>query len=543
MCICVGKAEERRNGVYMNEIDINNYNPYPAFRIGQREAIEQILASKNNVVELSMPTGGGKSLVLTVMARAERDRLETSERSKLDEEEETDYVPPKAIYTTPLVSLVEQIRDDDLLKVPSLVGKSNYPCALIPDQFADDCPFSGLKIQRPAKCEDCQYEKAKRVFKLAPMAATTLDRFMYDPSIKASAKIVVIDESSGLEKKLIDHADILLPDFIRVSNLLEDLIKWHGDLTISEETAKKRSQKIAEKINLHRSGKSKEHSCGKCDELFHEAKEESKILKQVQRKLRKIGYMIKIIKEGSPYIVDKERHFKLLKGNVPFKQLCKNRRVILASGTPCTDLLSTDFDKVVTDHPIPKEARLVYYIPVGKMSMNYRRATIPKMAAIIKQLHEKYSKNTIVHCHSYGIAQEFKSVLGDIAMLQNSNDREASLNDWKESKNKIFLSVKYEEGIDLKGDQFPMNIIAKIPFQYLGDEWVNARDALDNKAWSNKQTAIDIQQAAGRCTRDPNDYSETYILDASFGGFYRNNKALFEPWFQEALIFQKTRGA
>jgi Rad3-related DNA helicase len=527
----------------MSKIDVNSYNPYPAFRVGQKEAIEQILASKNNVVELSMPTGGGKSLVLTIMARAERDRLENYERSKLDEDEETDYTPPKAIYTTPLVSLVEQIRDDALLQVPSLVGKSNYPCALIPDQFADDCPFSGLKIQRPAKCEDCQYEKAKRIFKLAPMAATTLDRFMYDPSIKASAKIVVIDESSGLEKKLIDHADILLPDFIRVPNLLEDLIKWHEELILSEETAQKRSRKIAEKINLHRVGKPKEHSCENCSALFYEAKEESKILKQVQRKLRKIGYMIRIIKEGSPYIIDKERHFKLLKGDVPFKQLCKNRRVVLASGTPCTDLLSSDFEKVVTAHPIPKEARWVYYIPIGKMSMNYRSATIPKMAVIIKQLHEKYSKNTIVHCHSYGIAQEFKNLLGKVAMLQNSKDREASLNDWKESKNKIFLSVKYEEGIDLKGDQFPINIIAKIPFQYLGDEWVNARDNLDNKAWSNKQTAIDVQQAAGRCTRDPKDYSETYILDASFGNFYRNNMSLFEPWFQEALVFQKKAGA
>ena len=536
----------------MNKIDVNSYNPYPAFRVGQKEAIDQILSSKNNVVELSMPTGGGKSLVLTIMARAERDRLENYERSKLDEDEETDYTPPKAIYTTPLVSLVEQIRDDALLQVPSLVGKGNYPCALIPDQFADDCPFSGLKIQRPAKCEDCQYEKAKRIFKLAPMAATTLDRFMYDPSIKASAKIVVIDESSGLEKKLIDHADILLPDFIRASNLLEDLIKWQKDLVLSEEKAKGRSQKIAEKINLHRTGKSKDHTCENCDALFYEAKEESKILKQVQRKLRKVGYMIRIIKEGSPYIIDKERHFKLLKGDVPFKQLCKNRRVILASGTPCTDLLSSDFEKVVTAHPIPKEARLVYYTPIGKMSVDayrngklikIRSATIPKMATAIKRLHEKYSKNTIVHCHSYGIAQEFKNILGDISMLQNSSDRETSLNEWKESQNKIFLSVKYEEGIDLKGDKFPINIIAKIPFQYLGDEWVQARDKLDNRAWSNKQTAIDIQQAAGRCTRDPKDYSETYILDASFGNFYRNNVSLFEPWFRESLVFQKRTGA
>jgi Rad3-related DNA helicase len=45
-----------------------------------------------------------------------------------------------------------------------------------------------------------------------------------------------------------------------------------------------------------------------------------------------------------------------------------------------------------------------------------------------------------------------------------------------------------------------------------------------------------IQQAAGRCTRGPGDWSETYILDSSFEWFYRKNFKLFEDWFKDALM-------
>jgi Rad3-related DNA helicase len=47
--------------------------------------------------------------------------------------------------------------------------------------------------------------------------------------------------------------------------------------------------------------------------------------------------------------------------------------------------------------------------------------------------------------------------------------------------------------------------------------------------------ALAIQQAAGRCTRGPGDFSETYILDSSFEWFYKRNYNLFEEWFKSAL--------
>ena len=74
---------------------IDEFNPYPSFREGQKESIESLLKSVDEgakIVELNSPTGTGKSLILTVLCRA------------LIEENEG----WNAIYTTPQKALVGQ---------------------------------------------------------------------------------------------------------------------------------------------------------------------------------------------------------------------------------------------------------------------------------------------------------------------------------------------------------------------------------------------------------------------------------------------------
>lgn len=48
-------------------------------------------------------------------------------------------------------------------------------------------------------------------------------------------------------------------------------------------------------------------------------------------------------------------------------------------------------------------------------------------------------------------------------------------------------------------------------------------------------TAVATMQAAGRTTRSINDYSQTFILDASWQGFFNRNKKLLQPWFIASL--------
>jgi Rad3-related DNA helicase len=102
------------------------------------------------------------------------------------------------------------------------------------------------------------------------------------------------------------------------------------------------------------------------------------------------------------------------------------------------------------------------------------------------------------------------------------------------------MAVACEEGIDLSGPKYPLNILAKIGFGFRGSDWVLAREAQDKplpnyQHFEDVRVATEIQQAAGRTTRGPDDWSETYILDSSFESFYRRNYNLFQPYFREAL--------
>lgn len=82
-------------------MDLNQYNPYPSFQLGQAEAIGQMLElieDGQKVVELNAPTAAGKSLDLYVLGKI------------LFKE----YNMDKVIYTTPLVALVTQLQKNEL---------------------------------------------------------------------------------------------------------------------------------------------------------------------------------------------------------------------------------------------------------------------------------------------------------------------------------------------------------------------------------------------------------------------------------------------
>jgi Rad3-related DNA helicase len=180
---------------------------------------------------------------------------------------------------------------------------------------------------------------------------------------------------------------------------------------------------------------------------------------------------------------------------------------------------------------------MVYYAPQGLMNYQERATTAPKMAEAIERLHAKHQKHTIVHCGAYNIARLIYDCLSDTknVFLQDQKDREKARIDWMGAKDGIFLSVAFAEGLDLKGPEYPMNIIAKVPFENLSDEFIKYRNNHDNYLRYNTYAAVAVMQSAGRCTRSVDDFSETWILDTSWARFYSRCKSLFQPWFSAAL--------
>ena len=509
-------------------MNLDEYNPYPSFRPGQREAAEEIIQAardEQKLIEYRGPTGCGKSLVLTVVARALAEEF------------------PRTTYTTPQKQLVAQLSRDERLGITALLGRANYHCPKVDSHLASDCPVPA-KARRKT-CPNCPYQAQKDAFLKASLGATTLSKILVDRSIP-TPDIMIVDESQGLEMALIDQRAIQLPDRVDLKDLEESVRLWVRDTEL--EVAKY-------ELKLERSF-SRIRPEGTSDEVaalmgFVDASEASKTartLEKIQRVCEKAKGVLRAIQDDpESFSIDpKTRAFRLIDGKKMFQEMIMNiPLVILASGTPCTQLLVTDYAKVVAPHPVGVDRRRVYYSPCGKMNYQDREKTMDTMAAKIASLHAKYNRNTLVHCHSFAIADTLGNIVRDqgcrVKWVEKKG-REESIQAWKDLDDCVLMSVACEAGLDLPGEKYPLNIIAKVPFlPYKSDEWTEKRKARDNKRpaaqrWENVSVALSIQQAAGRCTRGPGDFSETYILDSSFEWFYKRNFGLFEDWFKDALM-------
>ena len=514
------------------QYNLDTYNPYPSFQDGQAEAITQILDLYNDgkkVIELNAPTASGKSLDLYVLGRI------LSEEHGLN----------KVIYTTPLVALVNQLEANAKFdKMPVLKGKKNYPCAKFFEIMADDCPFDTWNEAKATcrqehrdqsgdsnfgePCSHCAYQMDRLRFNAAPFGATTFARYVIDPACYGECQGLLIDESASLEKALVNYSTMKLPDDVDIKNLKGSIVEYQKTMLdklkgVTEELKNLRMEPIATKT-------------------WPKIIAATKVKNHFERELRKCQRVLNHIDSGHRYMVDSNNNFRLLEGRSEFKRLIEGLElVILASGTPTSAVYAEEFEVVKIQHPIALDKRLIHYKPIGSMNYKERATTAPKIAREIEILHNKYHKKTMVHCAVYTIAKTLYDNLSSkakkITILQSDpNERELYKTQFMNKPGEcIFLSIGFSEGLDLKGPDFPLNVIAKIPFENIKDEYVATRNEMDNYMRYNLFAAVDVMQASGRCTRTPDDFSETWILDESWRGLYNRNRKKFEPWFSAAL--------
>lgn len=118
--------------------------------------------------------------------------------------------------------------------------------------------------------------------------------------------------------------------------------------------------------------------------------------------------------------------------------------------------------------------------------------TVPNMARRILEIHKEYPETNhsalplIWNCPE--IKRSYEASKGSPT---NPGHREDALRQFMRSKECIFLSVNYAEGINLKGENFQRNIIAKVPYPSLGDEWVIKRNETDKAELGGLINGID----------------------------------------------------
>jgi len=124
-------------------------------------------------------------------------------------------------------------------------------------------------------------------------------------------------------------------------------------------------------------------------------------------------------------------------------------------------------------------------------------------------------------------------------MFHTPDNAKGRLKEWLTSpvsEGKIFIGAGFSEGINLAGDEFKWQAIAKVPFPSLVDPLIREK-ANRNPAWFYWRALRELMQMYGRISRGPVDSGDTYILDEMFELLDSRcvKFGLIPKWFKEVL--------
>jgi Rad3-related DNA helicase len=196
-----------------------------------------------------------------------------------------------------------------------------------------------------------------------------------------------------------------------------------------------------------------------------------------------------------------------------------------------------------------KDNRPVYFMPTSKMSYGWNKpdkaALRDKMAKKVISLCGLHAEDSgIVHTGSFLIAKwligELEGKIPHEIVTHKPEDglgRDDIIEEFTDNKGEkpmLLISPSITEGLDLKDDSARFAIFVKVPYPFLGDEWVKRRLELSEE-WYTRQAMINMIQGSGRIVRTPEDWGNTYILDESFSNLWYRFKPFAPEWWKEAF--------
>ena len=439
----------------------------------------------------------------------------------------------------------------------NISSKINYICNFFKDSTCQDMKWIHQYGSIP-KCKNCIFEKEKQHFLNANISVTNTAFFMtnlqYNENLIKDRQLLVIDQGHRLEEQIIKYKALQIEYFLLKKQysfpkelwikekddvftwLIQTLYPW---LYQKAEILKTYIQNKNSSLNLARS---------KIIDISKKYDFLDKLLCQLNRTIDDF--------EPNKWIVQNEITDKLIKITPLFAydfsqdmMFKKGNKILIMSGTilnkydycKALGIPLDDCEFLSLDSPFMVENRKIFVLDSGSMSKRNIQNSIPYIVKDIKRILELHkNQKGIIHVSSHNIAQLIYDELQDsrLIIVNEFYNRDQMLQYHIDSKNTVLISPSMMQGIDLKEDLSRFQIIAKIPFPNLGDEYIVAKKNIV-KHWYQYQTAKALVQSYGRSIRSQQDYATTYILDSDFNFFYKNNKQLFPKYFRQAIFYGK----
>jgi ATP-dependent DNA helicase DinG len=496
----------------------------------QWEAVEAITSEYmegNRAVFLDAPTGTGKSLIGEVIRQV---------------------LGQPAWYVCSSKSLQDQfLKDFPYAKM--LKGRSNYPTQTkpFPEYSAADCTKEGAGDE--AHCywcpvvTDCGYERAKREALLSKLGVLNTSYLLTEANYvrhTSGRGLVIADECDVLEGELMGFVEFYVGDRMLnslgltapkkgshkptiISFLTDDLIPAaHNEManiprTTSDVRALRRRASLAQIIDSALSVSMQYQS----DNWLRDNDAGPLVLKPVR--------------------VDE---YGMRNWWVHAKRwLCMSATIISPEEMAVSLGCEVPWGTVRVPMTFPVENRQINVCPIADMSAKHKETSYPKMALAIRRLMELHpDERILVHTVSYDLTRYLHGELAKhyprrVLSYGKADERERTLRQFRNTEGAVLLAPSLDRGIDLKGDECRVVVVAKVPFPYLGDRQVSARlNGPGGQAWYNVQTVRTLVQMTGRGVRSKDDWCVTYILDRQFvSNVWKRAKSLLPDWWKEAI--------
>ena len=522
--------------------------PAPSFRGNQREALSAIrdaFAAGNDTVLVRAPTGSGKSLLARAVAGAARTPAEAEPAQATG-----------AYYTTPQVSQLDDVAEDDLLADLNVIrGKGNYTC-ILPDETTTPVDRAPCARESGYDCSvqhRCPYYADRAIASNRSIAAMTLAYFMQTAGseVFGTRDVVVIDEAHGLAEWAEMYATVDLRP--RTVPVWDDV--GVPDVASADDPLD-RTARFAETLAGVCERAAKELTAG--DELTPAEAARRDRLQDLRSELDWFVSDYRDPTSTTTWVVDQpdgEGTPLTIKPLDPGRYL---HHTVWDRGNRFALLSATILDKdafcrgvgldpanvalVDVPHTFPLENRPLYDVTQGKMTYERRDGTLPDVARLLVRLMARHpGEKGLVHCHSYAIQERLVDRLDDfgVAARVRAHDREGrdrALEAWKASDDPdVFLSVKMEEALDLRGDLARWQVLCKAPYLNTTDSRVARRLEEGQWAWYYRTALRTVIQAAGRIVRAPDDHGATYLADSSLLDLFDRARGDMPDWFADAV--------
>ena len=144
--------------------------------------------------------------------------------------------------------------------------------------------------------------------------------------------------------------------------------------------------------------------------------------------------------------------------------------------------------------------------------------SIHRCLAILKNLSPQNQKRIRI-CHSTN---------------SDSKTQDEIIAEHRKDETGVLLSSSLWEGVDLKDDDSRFQIIAKIPYQNLGDLRVKKK-MKKYPLWLNSIALMTVLQGFGRSIRSEDDWAKTYVLDSGIHDLISRTRSIIPRAYHDVL--------